>query len=64
MLFTLLLSNPEKPEANEKNKIAAKRSHPEYDAMMKQTAKPTIPTRPNFNHENFTHRQALCYPLW
>lgn len=45
MLLTRLLSRPAKPDANEKNRIAAKRLHPEYDARMKQTASPTIPLK-------------------
>lgn len=43
MLFTRLLSKPAKPDANEKNKIACSRSQPEYDAIIKQTARPRIP---------------------
>lgn len=38
-----LLSSPAKPDANEKNRIAVNLSQPEYDAIIKQTARPTIP---------------------
>lgn len=43
MLLTRLLSRPAKPEANEKKRIAFKRSHPANDAKMKKTASPIIP---------------------
>ncbi len=45
MLLTRLLSRPAKPEANEKNRIAVRRLHPEYDANIKQTASPVIPLK-------------------